>query len=168
MVPEVQGKTESFQGRTVPRFPEMSEDVALPGVRSGSGPRTAARRQLTAAACCCPFPARPPCRRLLAAVPALVLPGWLLLKANQRGEHLCPACGARSTSAALLPAQVYELMNLAYNLHEIISDYFTPSLMWLENGWVEGGAGKEAGRAAGAWAACTPPDSTAARQHTPF
>ncbi|EFN55356.1 hypothetical protein CHLNCDRAFT_134385 [Chlorella variabilis] len=52
VVPEVQGKTESFQGRTVPRFPEMSEDVALPG-----------------------------------------------------------------------------LMNLAYNLHEIISDYFTPTLI---------------------------------------
>ena len=32
-VPAVKGQTEDFEGHTVPRFPEMSEDVTLPGVR---------------------------------------------------------------------------------------------------------------------------------------
>ncbi|KAL4858871.1 Gamma-glutamyl hydrolase A [Chlorella vulgaris] len=59
MVPQLQGDTEEFKGRLVPKFPDMEEDTRLPGV--------------------------------------------------------------------------YSLMNLAWCLHEIISDYFSVALLWFES-----------------------------------
>ena len=59
----------------------------------------------------------------------------VLFKPQPDGVLATPSCTSISP-ACFPPTQVWELMNVAYAEHEIISDYVTAALMWFESGWV--------------------------------
>ena len=61
----------------------------------------------------------------------------LPLPSSANGAELCAMLCPLTFSPSMLSAppccQVYSLMNLAWCLHEIISDYFSVALLWFES-----------------------------------
>lgn len=128
--------------RPVPRHPSLCSLMTPPCLTPPPGPRPCLHCLLTPprptpahlilpSCCtlpcpCCRYTERPWLSQLQKAVPGLGRAGI---------EDNAPSFPDQRPEDVVLDG-VYSLMNLAYAWHEIISDYTTASLMWLESGCV--------------------------------